>query len=1082
MTMNAGWKVFIGFAPMANGSWLTYLPVPNNISNHTGNSAFVLILWETETTSYEIAMGSYSEGHNKPFERALLNMPASAETSIDDRLKEWTAVHPSHELLEVGTTLRTMNEAADYLKTWRKNKLKYHVFWDNNSSFVDEFCTFMINGTVSWKINLVAPVSSKAPTPSTPGGIGQVVAAPYDTPLGYAVWRKNHASESYWGMLSHSERKPGRRDSTTSYSVAFNEDGRVNIEIQEDSNLKALEESEDILKGPLGKVKTDKFKEFMEDGGYTSVPAMSIVIMIVGSRGDVQPFIALGKELMKYGHRVRLATHGIFRQFVTENGMEFYPLAGDPSELMAYMVKNPGLLPSIESMRAGDIGKKRKMIEAILESTYKACVSADPEDPLQKPFVCHAIISNPPAFGHIHCAQRLFVPCHVFFTMPWSPTKAFPHPLVNVTYSKSSRPITNLFSYELVEFMTWEGLGDIINNFRKHSLGLPRIPTSVAPSMLKNLEVPHTYTWSEALIPKPKDWGDYIGFFFLDLASNYTPPQDLKDFLEAGPPPVYIGFGSIVVDDPDELTHTIFEAVKKAGVRALVSKGWGGLGGDKLEVPSDIYLIGNCPHDWLFQHVSAVVHHGGAGTTAAGLRAGKPTIIVPFFGDQPFWGAMVASIGAGPAPIHNKKLNAERLSSAISFALLPETVQKAKEASIQIMGENGVREGAKSFHRHLPLDAMRCDVDPSQIAISYVPSLNIKISRKVAEIAINAGRIRPDQLLPYRYKQWEPESAKASAYAFEKDDPEVPSTPKSPNLAAGNLLPAPQNAEAPAPSSLSNIRRSVSNSAMRLGTSLASLSEGARSITGKITSLTIGAAGTAANTTAYMAHTAAKTSTDTVQKASIAAQAAAKTSAESLTKVTTAATAAARTSTEVLQKGYDHVQRSMDSVLTLTSMNRSHKPAHSSSIASDASESSTSTNQSHQSQHSHRHHHHRRRGPFGRRSRTVKTVDAPEPSPSPSPHVSAGNLTIQLPQHDDVSRAAFSDLNIPNSPREVILIEDASHAHHEHDHEHDHDEELKDVPLGKMDENMVLRRFDTISSRYSKHDEEEHGPPVPLKE
>jgi UDP:flavonoid glycosyltransferase YjiC (YdhE family) len=141
------------------------------------------------------------------------------------------------------------------------------------------------------------------------------------------------------------------------------------------------------------------------------------------------------------------------------------------------------------------------------------------------------------------------------------------------------------------------------------------------------------------LIPKPPDWGSYInvaGFFFLSLATNYTPPQDLADFLAAGPPPVYIGFGSIVVDDPNAMTKMIFEAIKITGQRALVSKGWGGLGADSIGVPEGVFMLGNCPHDWLFQRVSCVVHHGGAGTNAAGIACGRPTVVVPFFGDQQF--------------------------------------------------------------------------------------------------------------------------------------------------------------------------------------------------------------------------------------------------------------------------------------------------------------------------------------------------------------------------------------------------------------------------------------------------------------
>jgi UDP:flavonoid glycosyltransferase YjiC (YdhE family) len=141
--------------------------------------------------------------------------------------------------------------------------------------------------------------------------------------------------------------------------------------------------------------------------------------------------------------------------------------------------------------------------------------------------------------------------------------------------------------------------------------------------MLQRLKVPHTYCWSPSLIPKPTDWGSHIsisGFYFLDLASDFTPPNELQAFLDAGPPPVYIGFGSIVLDDPDAMTELIFEAVRKTGQRVLLSKGWGGMGAGEggLRVPGEVFMLGNVPHDWLFKHVSCVVHHGGAGTTAAG--------------------------------------------------------------------------------------------------------------------------------------------------------------------------------------------------------------------------------------------------------------------------------------------------------------------------------------------------------------------------------------------------------------------------------------------------------------------------------
>jgi len=254
---------------------------------------------------------------------------------------------------------------------------------------------------------------------------------------------------------------------------------------------------------------------------------------------------------------------------------------------------------------------------------------------------------------------------------------------------------------------------------------------------------------SPALIPKPNDWGNHIdiaGFYFLNLASSYTPDPELAAFLAAGPPPVYIGFGSIVVDDPDKLTKMIFDTVAETGIRALVSKGWGGLGADSLEIPEGVFMLGNVPHDWLFKHVSAVVHHGGAGTTAAGIRAGKPTIVVPFFGDQPFWGAMVARAGAGPDPIPYKKLTSSALAEAVRVVLRPETQDKAKELGEKIREENGAEMGGQSFHRHLDVDSLRCTIAPSRAAVWRVRRTKIRLSALAAATLVNSGHLRYSDL------------------------------------------------------------------------------------------------------------------------------------------------------------------------------------------------------------------------------------------------------------------------------------------------------------------------------------------------
>ncbi|KAI9874462.1 MAG: hypothetical protein M1830_009725 [Pleopsidium flavum] len=581
-------------------------------------------------------------------------------------------------------------------------------------------------------------------------------------------------------------------------------DGRVNININQSSRRLS-----NLLAPALRSQLNVHLEEEQHPPGYIPralggqpgqipPPPLNVVIHVVGSRGDVQPFVSLGKVLKQtYGHRVRLATHPTFRELVEENGLEFFSIGGDPAELMAFMVKNPGLMPGMDSLRSGDVGKRRKGMYEIVKGCWRSCIEAGDgtgveasdgqtdnrisfdsgisvgSNPADKPFVADAIIANPPSFAHVHIAEKLGIPLHLMFTMPWSPTQAFPHPLANIQSSNADASLTNFVSYALVEMMTWQGLGDIINRFREKSLGLEAVSLMWAPGMASRLRIPYTYCWSPALIPKPKDWGPHInisGFFFLSLASDYTPARELAAFLDAGPPPIYIGFGSIVVEDPNAMTKLIFEAVKKTGQRALVSKGWGGFGGDELTVPEGVFMLGNVPHDWLFSHVSCVVHHGGAGTTAAGIACGKPTVVVPFFGDQPFWGAMVAKAGAGPQPIPYKQLTGDSLAGAILEALKPTALRKAQDLGAKISSERGSDVGAVSFHDKLDVDTLRCALAPSRAAVWRVKRTDIRLSAFAATALSNEGLLDFNTLKLYRPREydsedgpWDPISGGAAA-------------------------------------------------------------------------------------------------------------------------------------------------------------------------------------------------------------------------------------------------------------------------------------------------------------------------------
>ncbi|KAL4888477.1 hypothetical protein BDV59DRAFT_211085 [Aspergillus ambiguus] len=450
-------------------------------------------------------------------------------------------------------------------------------------------------------------------------------------------------------------------------------------------------------------------------GGDPSVcppPPLNIVIQVVGSRGDVQHFVALGKVLKDvYGHRIRLATHSTFKGFVHQYGLEFFSIGGDPTRLMSFMVKNPGLRPGFRSVMSGDVGQQRKNVAEYIQGCWRSCYRADDgtdEDISEssgsdsgsrleaKHFVADCIIASPPSFAHIHCAEKLGIPLHTI--------------------------------------------------------------TLWAPGMLQRLRILHTYCYSPALMPKPNDWGSHIsisGFYFLNMASDYTPSRDLQAFINAGLPPVYIGFGSIVLDDPDTLTELISAAVRKTGQRVLLSKGW----------------VDNVPHDWLFKHVSCIVHHGGAGTTAAGIAAGRPTVVVPFFGDQPFWGAMIARAGAGPSPIPHKQLTADKLAEAINFCLTPRCLERVRELASKIAAERGSDTGAQSFHQFLNPDRLRCTLAPSRPAAWRVRRTKVKLSAFAACTLTNAGLLDFDDLKLFRPQEyytdegpWDPISGGFTAF------------------------------------------------------------------------------------------------------------------------------------------------------------------------------------------------------------------------------------------------------------------------------------------------------------------------------
>ena len=268
------------------------------------------------------------------------------------------------------------------------------------------------------------------------------------------------------------------------------------------------------------------------------------------------------------------------------------------------------------------------------------------------------------------------------------------------------------------------------------------------------------------MIPKPRDWSGEInisGFFFHSQPS-YQPTFELSDFLNSGPRPIYIGFGSIIVSDPEHLTQILTQAVSRLNIRAVVSKGWCGL---TAESPSkDIYFLDNVPHDWLFPQVKAVVHHGGAGTTAIGLKCGKPTVVISFFGDQKFWGDMVYRAGVGPQPIPYKELTVEKLVDAIRVAISDNVAQAAKDVAARIEGEDGVQNAINGFYRLLPLKSMRCAIIPDKVAVWTVPGSNVGISSIAAGVLDSERKLDLKKLKLKRHKLFDTENQQVVPFSL----------------------------------------------------------------------------------------------------------------------------------------------------------------------------------------------------------------------------------------------------------------------------------------------------------------------------
>jgi UDP:flavonoid glycosyltransferase YjiC (YdhE family) len=408
---------------------------------------------------------------------------------------------------------------------------------------------------------------------------------------------------------------------------------------------------------------------------------MRIAVNALGTRGDVQPYLALGLGLKRAGHEVRIVSHGIFRELAYQHGLDLVSLDVDPREVLlnetlSQLGNNPIRVNQwIEQ-------KLAPVLRSVFEATFHATRDAE------------LMVNSGLAIVGWHIAEKLRIPAVAAYLWPVTPSRYMPGATGQIP--PAWMPFKGVFNYlstKVSNQLFFRLLSPLVNRCRDQVLGLPPLtlrdywtldsPTSPAPLV---------YGFSSAVVPKPPDWGpnqQIAGYWFLHAHEKYVPEPALVEFLQAGEPPICVGFGSMVERDRRTIPQLVAVALASVGQRGILLSGWSEFGAGLLT--DSVFAIDAVPHDWLFPRVRAVVHHGGAGTTAAALRDGLPSVIVPSFADQFFWGWRVHKLGAAAPPIPRVKLTAETLAKAIGQVAHDESIRR--QASLlgrQLGDEDGV--------------------------------------------------------------------------------------------------------------------------------------------------------------------------------------------------------------------------------------------------------------------------------------------------------------------------------------------------------------------------------------------------------
>lgn len=411
---------------------------------------------------------------------------------------------------------------------------------------------------------------------------------------------------------------------------------------------------------------------------------VQVLIVAPGSMGDVAPFTGLGSRLRKEGHDVAIAAHEPFQQLVTAAGLEFRALRGDPEQLGA----------SEEGQRWQRSGS------GPVAAARMARLFVDYVDELSQDLVTVALqgaeimlLNAVAVFTGYHVAEGLGIPSAGVFPAPVHPTGELP--VISLGLPRLPAPVNRTVARSVLRAGA-ASFGRTTKALRTR-LGLPPMRPSTLWSRMDAEDWPVFYGFSDAVIRRPADWPRSLrvtGYWWPSSPPGWQPPLDLQRFLDSGPPPVYVGLGSRNLGDHARVGTVIQDALRRAGLRGVVQAGWAGLS----LTNDEIITIGETPHEWLFPRMAAIAHHCGAGTTAAGLRAGVPTVGLPVLADQFFWASRLVALGASPASIPLGRLSATRLAGALSAAVRDGRFRhRARALSYALASDDGAGDVAAAL-------------------------------------------------------------------------------------------------------------------------------------------------------------------------------------------------------------------------------------------------------------------------------------------------------------------------------------------------------------------------------------------------